>query len=102
MKVFLSWSGELSNKLASELKNFLELLFTKDFEIFFSPDFEKGVVWDQVLIENLKASEIGIICVTNTNQDSRFLNYEAGALSVSFATSKVIPIAFNVRSSDIP
>ena len=67
MKVFVSWSGELSCKMAEVLKKWLPCML-QSVEVFFSPeDIEKGANWDQTLATELSQSNYGIICLTQDN-----------------------------------
>jgi hypothetical protein len=68
-KVFLSWGGELSGKLASALRDWLPaaLQYVKPY---FTPgDIEKGTKWNAEIAKELETSNIGIICLTRNNTD---------------------------------
>jgi len=44
-------------------------------------DISKGTEWQSALGEQLEACQIGIVFLTRDNRESRWLHYEAGALS---------------------
>lgn len=49
MKVFVSWSGELSCQIAEVLKKWIPCII-QSVEVFFSPeDIEKGDNWDKTI-----------------------------------------------------
>ena len=48
-----------------------------------------------------KDSSFGILCITHTNLDAPWLNFEAGALSKSVDRSRVSPFLFGVKRSEI-
>jgi hypothetical protein len=100
-KVFISWSGELSKKLAEEVRLWLPgvLQFVKPY---FTPnDIEKGTRWSTEISNELETSNAGIICLTKDNLNKPWILFEAGALSKNFGKSNVCTILFNVDSADI-
>ena len=100
MKVFVSWSGELSKKYASFLKNWLEQCI-QSVEVFFSAeDIEKGETWHTKLSNELRDTNFGIVCLTSDNVNAPWIHFEAGALS-KMLDSRVATFAINVNFSDI-
>ena len=100
MKVFVSWSGDLSKKYASFLKNWLEQCI-QSVEVFFSAeDIEKGETWHTKLSNELRDTNFGIVCLTSENVNAPWIHFEAGALS-KMLDSRVATIAINVNFSDI-
>ena len=100
-KVFISWSGELSRKLAESLRQWLPgvLQFVQPY---FTPDdIEKGTRWGADITKELDASQVGIICLTKENLDKPWILFEAGALSKSFEKAKVCTVLFNVETTDL-
>jgi hypothetical protein len=101
MKIFISWSGSRSQKMASSLKGWLSDVFQGD-EIFMSDhDIEAGVRWANKLNSELDASKFGIICLTPDNLQAPWLLFEAGALSKSIEGSQVVPYLLNLKSTNI-
>ena len=100
MKVFISWSGDLSKKFAEVLNKWLPCLL-HSVNVFYSPeDVEKGENWDQKISAELSDSNFGIICLTPDNISAPWINFEAGAIAKAL-TSKVTAIMINVNPSDI-
>ena len=100
-KVFISWSGDLSRKLAETLREWLPgvLQFVKPY---FTPDdIEKGSRWGNEISTELSNSNIGIICLTKDNTNNPWILFEAGALSKKFDKALVCPILFNLEPSDV-
>jgi hypothetical protein len=100
-KVFISWSGELSRKLAEALRHWLPgvLQFVKPY---FTPeDIEKGTRWGSDIVTELESSEIGVLCLTNNNTASPWMLFEAGALSKSLDKSKVCTVLFGIEATDV-
>lgn len=100
MKVFVSWSGEQSQKFAEALKEWLEQCI-QSVEVFFSSeDIEKGDNWQIKLSNELHDTNYGIVCLTPENIDAPWIHFEAGALS-KMLDSKVMVLAMNINFADI-
>ena len=100
MKVFVSWSGELSQKFAEALKEWLEQCI-QSVEVFFSSeDIEKGENWQIKLSNELQDTNYGIVCLTPENIDAPWIHFEAGALS-KLLDSRVMVLAMNINFANI-
>jgi hypothetical protein len=101
MKVFISWSGERSRKLAEVLKGWLPAVI-QALKPYFTPgDIEKGARWNNEISKELEQSSVGIICLTRDNLQAPWLMFEAGALAKSIEKSRVIPLLFGVKPLDL-
>lgn len=101
MKVFISWSGELSKQVAQTLKKWLPVLINSVKPYYSTEDIAKGSRWFSEISSELSDTKIGIICLTNENLNSSWIMFEAGALSVNVEKSKVCPICFNIDPINI-
>lgn len=100
MKIFISWSGELSNQVAEMLNKWLPCIINS-LEIFYSPDdIQKGENWDARITEELSECNFGIICLTKENVTSPWINFEAGAISKSFG-SRISAFLIDINPSDV-
>jgi hypothetical protein len=100
-KVFISWSGELSNKLAEAVRQWLPgvLQFVKPY---FTPsDIEKGTKWASSIAGELESSDIGIIFLTKENLSKPWILFESGALSKNLESSRVCTLLFGIDSTDL-
>jgi hypothetical protein len=100
-KVFISWSGDLSRKLAEALRNWLPatLQYVKPY---FSPDdIEKGAKWNSEIAKELETSNVGIICLTQDNTEKPWILFESGALSKSIDKARVCTLLFNLDAADV-
>lgn len=100
MKVFISWSGETSHKVAIILHDWLSTILYSIEPWVSSEDIEKGVKWNEEIMNQLAETTLGIICIDPSNVQSPWLNFEAGAISKTF-DGKVIPILVGMSSSDL-
>ncbi len=101
MKVFLSWSGELSHKIAVELRDWLPFVIQSVQPYVSSEDIDKGTRWSIDIAKELEDSSFGILCVTPQNLEAPWINFEAGALSKAFNNSNVSPFLFGLKPSDL-
>jgi len=101
MKVFISWSGDLSNNIAEVLKQWMPKVI-QAVKPYYSPDdIEKGTRWSSNIASELDASKIGLICLTKENLEKPWIMFEAGALSKNIKNSKVVPLLFGIEPSAI-
>jgi hypothetical protein len=99
--VFIGWSGESSRQVAQALYEWLPAL-NQDIKPWMSEnDIDKGVRWANEISNRLGALEVGIFCLTPTNLDSRWILFEAGALSSKLHHSRVCPFLFHLKKADI-
>ncbi|WP_288841965.1 toll/interleukin-1 receptor domain-containing protein [uncultured Deefgea sp.] len=101
MKVFISWSGDLSRDLAEELRIWLPAVL-QNVKPFFTPnDIEKGARWSRDIAKELEESAVGIFCLTKENLNKPWIMFEAGALSKRVESSKVCPVLFGVDNAEL-
>lgn len=100
-KVFLSWSGELSRKLADALRGWLPSALQSVKPYFTPEDIEKGSKWGPEISKELENSNIGIVCLTRDNTEKPWILFEAGALSKSIQQSHVCTLLFDLEPTDI-
>ncbi len=101
MRIFLSWSGPLSHKVALELYDWLPQVIQVIEPFISSEGIEKGTRWGNEIAQNLESLDVGILCLTRENIHAPWLNFEAGALSKSLNESRVIPFLFAMERSDV-
>ena len=101
MKVFISWSGDTSFEVAKILKEWIPCVIQDVQPYFSSEDIDKGARWSTDIAKELESASFGILCVTKDNLESQWLNFEAGALSKAIDKSKVCPLLFRLKPSDI-
>ena len=101
MKVFISWSGPLSKKLAEAFRDWLPAVLQSAIPYFTPSDIEKGARWSTDIAAELEASQLGILCITRDNLHSDWILFEAGALSKRLDKAHVCPIVFGIAPTDL-
>jgi hypothetical protein len=100
MKVFISWSGKLSQVIGEAIKEWLPGVLQNVKPYFTPADIEKGSRWNADITKELEQSKLGIFIYTKDNLDSQWMLFEAGAISKTLDSSKVCPILFGLDNSD--
>jgi TIR domain len=101
MKLFISWSGDISHTVAVALRDWLPSVLQSVEPYVSSEDLEKGARWSVEIGQQLEETTFGILCVTPQNVNSPWLNFEAGALSKSLDTSRVSPFLLGIRPAEL-
>ncbi len=101
MKVFLSWSGEQSHKVAVVFRDWFPSVIQSLVPYVSSEDIDKGARWSTDIAAELEDSTFGILCVTKDNLNAPWLIFEAGALSKTMDKAFVSPFLFNIKRSEV-
>ena len=101
MKIFLSWSGSKSKKLAETLRDWLPNVIQALEPWMSAEDIDKGSRWYIDVVSELEKTQFGIICLTPENLESPWVHFEAGALSKSIGKSKVCPFLVNLNPTSV-
>lgn len=67
-----------------------------------SKDISKGAQWLVTISDQLTDTSEGIVCVTPTNVESPWLNYEAGALAKTTGQTAVRTVLLGLGPGDLP
>lgn len=101
MKVFISWSGNKSHRVALVFREWLPAVIQSVEPYVSSEDIDKGARWSSDIAKELENSTFGILCVTKENLDAPWLSFEAGALSKTMDKSYVTPFLFDIKRSEV-
>lgn len=102
MKIFISWSGDLSKAIALALRDWLKPVIQEAHPFVSEEDIDKGT---RALIEiasELESTDVGIVCVTRENHDRPWINFEAGAISKEVGQGRLMPFLINLENADLP
>jgi hypothetical protein len=101
VKVFLSWSGDSSKAVASALYEWLPAIFPDVAFWMSTRDIQAGQRWKAELDQQLESLDCGIICVVPGNTVAPWLLFEAGALSKSVTTARVVPYCLGIPPAEM-
>lgn len=101
MKIFISWSGQDSLKIAKILRDWIPNVIQVAEPYVSAEDIDKGTRWATDISKELDDSSYGIICLTKNNIAAPWINFEAGALGKKVDKSRVSPFLFKIKPSEI-
>lgn len=101
MQVFICWSGKASHNIAEALKTFLEDTIQGVKPFLSSESIQKGGRWLVEVSGQLSQCNFGILCLTKENLASRWMLFEAGALSKDHAEGRVTALLTGIEASDV-
>ncbi len=101
MKVFISWSGQKSKKVAELLDGWLQCVIQAVKPFISSKGIESGSLWFSEISKELADTSIGIVCLTNDNKNKPWILFESGALAKGLATSKVCTFLIDLTPADL-
>jgi len=101
MKVFISWSGDLSGAIAEVVRKWLPGVI-QCIKPYYTPnDIEKGTRWFDDVSKELEASDFGLLVMTKSNIQSPWMTFEAGALTKKLDKSRICPVLFGIENTDL-
>ena len=101
MELFISWSGERSQKVAEALRDWLPNVIQSVEPFMSASDIEKGSRWSSDIATHLERAQFGLICLTRENLEAPWLLFEAGALSKSIENSRVVPYLYGISLAEL-
>jgi hypothetical protein len=101
VKVFISWSGQLSKAIAESLYSWLPQAIQSLIPWMSAQDVSAGTRWSSTTATELETAHFGIICVTPDNVNAPWLQFEAGALSKTLVNTFVCPYLFGLHPTEL-
>lgn len=101
MKIFISWSGERSLKIAELFDDWIQCVIQAAKPWISSHDIERGAMWFSEISKTLADSHFGILCLTPENKIEPWILFEAGALVKGFEANKVCTLLIELKPTDI-
>jgi len=101
MRVFISWSGELSRSVGELIDEWLCCVLQAVKPWMSSKDIDRGSLWFNEISDQLADVNIGIICLTKENLNKPWILFEAGALAKGLNSNRVCPILIDLAPSDV-
>ncbi|MBI5521831.1 MAG: TIR domain-containing protein [Desulfarculus sp.] len=103
MKVFISWSGELSRVAAEKFNLWISSAFNTEYAEFIisTTALHPGDRWRIFLDRQLSESDVAIIFLTRESRKAPWVLFEAGAVGKSVG-SRIFPILVDISFSEVP
>ena len=101
MEVFISWSGERSEKVAKALHDWLPNVIQSLRPFMSSADIKEGSRWATDIATHLEQAKFGLLCLTPENLEAPWLLFEAGALSKTVESAWVVPYLYKVSPTEL-
>lgn len=102
MKIFISWSGPKSRRVAEELRDWLPSIFANSVKPWISTrDIKPGQRGIQEISEQLKDARFGVVCLTAGNIEAPWIHFEAGAISKAVEPAYVCTYLVDLDVSDM-
>jgi hypothetical protein len=101
MRVFLSWSGPRSKRLAFYLHEWIRAVVQRAEPWMSDRDIQPGQRWSDEISSQLRDTHFGVICLTPENMNASWLLFEAGALAKAVESARVVPVLLGVAMSDL-
>jgi len=102
MKLFITWSGPNSKKVALKLRDWIGDVLQNVRPWMSEHDIKPGERWGPELAGALQETSFGIICLTKTNVHADWLLFECGALSKTLKDTFVCPYLIGMEQTDVP
>ena len=101
MKIFISWSGERSHKVAELLDTWIRCVVQAVEPWVSSKDIDKGSLWFSEISTTLATTQAGIVCLTKGNLSKPWILFEAGALAKGLTTNRVFTFLIDLEPKDV-
>lgn len=100
LKLFISFSGKASLKVAEALRDWLPAVLQRVKPFVSQADLGAGVRWAEKISAELRDTSFGILCLTPENVDNRWILFEAGALT-KLPEGRAVPYLLNLSYSSV-
>jgi hypothetical protein len=100
MKIFLSWSGDLSHAYAAIFQNWLKLMLQTS-KPWRSDNLDRGALFFQKILAELNSAETGIIFLTRENSKEPWILFEAGSLVTRVTDVRLCTFLIDLEIKDV-
>lgn len=100
MKVFISWSGERSHRIALLMREWIQVVIQAADAWISGEDVTPGALWLSQF-DNISGSTNSIVCLTNENKESPVLLYETGVATAMLGTLSSYLLLIDLKPIDV-
>lgn len=101
MKIFVSWSGFITKRVAELIRDWLPNVLQSIDPWVSSEDIEKGEIWFTSIADTISTVVIGIVCLSKDNVNAPWILFESGALSKGITKNRVCTLLIDLEPSDL-
>ena len=101
MKIFISWSGERSKKVAELLDDWIQCVIQAVDPWMSSKDIDRGALWFTEITDQLASTSIGIVCLTKENRNKPWILFESGTLAKGLTSNRVCTFLIDLAPTDL-
>lgn len=101
MRVFISWSGEDSRRVADLLRKYIPCIIQEIKPFMSQHDLSSGSRWSEQLCRELEHTNFGIVCLTPNNLENPWILFEAGALTKHLEGRACCLLSRGLRQTDV-
>ncbi len=101
MKIFISWSKDLSRQCAEILRDWIKCTLQASQPWISSKDIDKGSLWFNEINDQLKDTKVGIVCLTKENKENPWILFESGALAKGLSVNRVCTFLIDLTPADL-
>ncbi|HMS69031.1 MAG TPA: DNA-directed RNA polymerase subunit alpha C-terminal domain-containing protein [Saprospiraceae bacterium] len=101
MKVFISWSGNRSQRVAHLLDKWISCVIQAVDPWISTKDIDKGSLWFSEISNILSSTQTGIVCLTKSNLNNPWILFEAGALAKGLTSNRVFTFLIDLEPKDV-
>jgi len=101
MKIFISWSGSRSRRVAELLEIWVKCVIQAVEPWVSSNGIDRGALWFSAISSELANTSVGIVCLTKENKDKPWILFESGALAKGLDSNLVCTFLIDLKSSDL-
>jgi hypothetical protein len=100
VKVFISWSGQVSRPIAQAIYGWLPSAL-QNVKPWFSDEIEKGANWQASLFAELEDTKFSLVVLTREALKSDWIMFETGAAAKAVGKSHACPILFGLEKAEV-
>ena len=101
MDIFISWSGNRSQKVAELLNDWLKCVIQAVNPWISTHNIDRGALWFTTISESLSNTKFGIICLTQENKNQPWILFEAGAIAKGVSANRVCTLLIDLKPTDV-
>jgi hypothetical protein len=101
MKVFISWSGEISNRVANLFSEWIPCVVQSADPWLSSNNLDPGSIFFEAVQDELGQTSLGIVCLTQENREKPWILFESGALAKGLTKNRVYTFLIDLVPADV-